>query len=95
MLPCILKSSIYEQWLANIIFRRIARHERKRGDVFKGSLSEGQVKRRPYDSESEEELKNIEIPMDSDDEETQIRKRREARQKMMQRLQVNDERYLY
>merc|ERR1712131_449399 len=66
--------------------RRKARHDRKKSDVFKGSLSEGQ---RKIES-SDEELKDVEIPMDSDDEEAQIRKRREARQKMLQRLQTDD-----
>lgn len=63
--------------------RRKERHARKRSDIFKGSLSEGQNK---VASESDEELKDIEIPMDSDDEETQIRKRREARQKMLEKM---------
>ena len=72
-------------------FRRKARHDRKKSDIFKGSLSEGQNKV----ESSDEELKDIEIPMDSDDEETQIKKRREARQKMLQKLRVTDnDRYI-
>jgi len=68
--------------------RRMERHKRKKSDVFKGTLSEG-LNRRDNDS-SDEELKDVEIPMDSDDEEAQIRKRREARQKMLQRLNKDD-----
>ena len=67
----------------HVVSRRKERHARKRSDIFKGSLSEGQNK---VASESDEELKDIEIPMDSDDEETQIRKRREARQKMLEKM---------
>jgi len=66
--------------------RRKARHDRKKSDVFKGSLSEGQ---RKIES-SDEELKDVEIPMDSDDEEAQIRKRREARQKMLKRIKGDE-----
>lgn len=67
--------------------RRKARHDKKRSDIFKGSLSEGQ---RKAESESDEELKDVEIPMDSDDEEAQIRKRREARQKMLKRIKKDE-----
>ena len=70
------------------MFRRKARHDRKKSDVFKGSLSEGQ---RKIES-SDEELEDVEIPMDSDDEEAQIRKRREARQKMLKRI-TGDEKH--
>jgi len=66
--------------------RRQERHKRKKSDVFKGTLSEGMNK----NESSDEDLKDVEIPMDSDDEEAQIRKRREARQKMLQRLQTDD-----
>jgi serine/threonine-protein kinase PRP4 len=66
--------------------RRKERHNRKKSDAFKGSLSEGQ---RKIES-SDEELKDVEIPMDSDDEEAQIRKRREARQKMLKRIKGGD-----
>ena len=69
-----------------IVFRRQERHKRKKSDVFKGTLSEGMNKR----ESSDEDLKDVEIPMDSDDEEAQIRKRREARQKMLQRLQTDE-----
>ena len=67
--------------------RRLERHKRKKSDVFKGTLSEGLNRR---DDSSDEELKDVEIPMDSDDEEAQIRKRREARQKMLMRLKEDD-----
>lgn len=66
--------------------RRKERHNKKKSDAFKGSLSEGQRKM----ESSDEELKDVEIPMDSDDEEAQIRKRREARQKMLKRIKGGD-----
>ena len=68
------------------MFRRKERHNKKKSDAFKGSLSEGQRKM----ESSDEELKDVEIPMDSDDEEAQIRKRREARQKMLKRIKGGD-----
>ena len=66
------------------------RRDRRKSDAFKGSLSEGQ-KVGPDGSEDEAPIGEVEIPMDSDDEEAQIRKRREARQKMLEKLKVAEE----
>jgi len=64
-------------------------NDRRRSDCFKGSLSEGQkVGDRPSD---DEEIGDFEIPMDSDDEEKQIRKQREARQKRLEKLKLQEE----
>ena len=57
--------------LNKLDFRRQERHKRKKSDVFKGTLSEGMNK----NESSDEDLKDVEIPMDSDDEEAQIRHR--------------------
>ena len=73
--------------------RRISREERKdrrKSDVFKGSLSEGQTLQELEGGKAADvSMKDIEIPMDSDDEEAKIeelRKRREMRKKMMEKV---------
>lgn len=68
---------------------RRRRHRRsEKGDAFKGSLSEGQKVGHVSD---DEEIGDVEIPMDSDDEEEKIRKLREARQKRLEKLKVQEE----
>ena len=62
--------------------------DRRRSDVFKGSLSEGQTLAELEGGKlvDDVQMNDIEIPMDSDDEEAKIeelRKRRELRRKMM------------
>jgi len=67
--------------------RRRRDKDRKKSDVFKGSLSEGQIL-----SDVKDDIKirpgDVEIPMDSDDEEEKIQKLREARQKRLNQLKT-------
>ena len=69
---------------------RKSEKDRRKSDVFKGSLSEGQTLQELEGGKLVDDvpinLNDIEIPMDSDDEEAKIeelRKRREMRRKMM------------
>lgn len=68
--------------------RRGRLNDKRRSDAFKGSLSEGQIIGGQSD---DEKIGDFEIPMDSDDEEKQIHKLREARQKRLEKLKGQEE----
>lgn len=70
---------------------RDRKYDRKKSDAFKGSLSEGQKIGHDSDDDVKIKMADIEVPMDSDDEEAQIRKRRQARQKMLEKLKVQED----